>query len=921
MREEHQVLFQPFVVEAQDRYCAARAHVCRALRSPDETNFAENVARPECGDKSLAAGLPPHHVELSAHHEVHAAADGALLDQPLSGGVLAQFRDQDRLADLVAGHALEQRAVLERRTLLGHGEDFVEPDQADARHDQRRDQQVGEDGEQHRRRGERAELRDQGEVGKQQHPETQREGEADRDHRRRFVLHGFDHRLVVVGRAAAQFAVARKQVDGAVDRNADRDYRNHHRAGIQGNFEDPHDPEDHEDRHHARYQRDESALGRSEHQRHDDEHHPKQRAERNRLAFEQAVGGGVDHEVLPHHRRGHVRTGEMPNDLAQLADVVVERGRIAHVVAHHDIGAPVIVADIGLEIPRRVEQQVLRDQLAGRRYSIGLGPPASGLLVGLRHHVGQRKTAIEDLLLGDEGLDVGKPLQVGRIAECALGIGLQRDVEDLDAREILLHAQRILHERPLRPEEGQRFVGDVKTRSLLDEHDAQDGGQRERPEGEAVAHHAEGASRHGGKPARGGKGRQPALAWPERGIEHREEQDRDQPVGKDGKRRRQAEIPDDRDARERVARKTDRGSEHRENRRRADASKHEFRGPCAVRHLALVRGLLQAGVVARDHAHDFGSPDHDHQRGQHGRKDADRDARPAHHPEGPQQAYGCDHKGHGSCEQAAVKPEHRKRQQQRGGRHEHTQVVNEALADLGIDARRAHLSERGELRSRGHEYPLERFVDFLFARAFGAFPDRNPDRDGIAVGTDDIARGERVFEGLAVRALRALRVRRRGSQQRTRGQLPFDAAHGTQGEQVVQTLDERQLPELVVKVLERLQLRGGPELGIPHINEASMIRPEFARNAQVRLPVGVVLCDQALEPGVHGHARYAEEGQQADTHDERQAGHRPLRADTEETLEEAARFGRSDLGFDHRSPARVPARSPSRSPSNTASGT
>ena len=197
-------------------------------------------------------------------------------------------------------------------------------------------------------------------------------------------------------------------------------------------------------------------------------------------------------------------------------------------------------------------------------------------------------------------------------------------------------------------------------------------------------------------------------------------------------------------------------------------------------------------------------------------------------------------------------------------------------------------------------------MHFLLACAPGAFPYRYADDDRVAVGADDVARGNRVLQCFAARALRALRVGWRGGQQRPRVQPALDAANRAQREQVVDALDEGQLSQFVVQALERLQLRGGPQLGIAQVHEAAVIRAELARHAQVRLAVGVVPRDQSLETGVDGDARQPESRHQAHREEERQARRRAIGAEPEEALQEAQGLvAHGDAG----------------SPANTAAGT
>ena len=191
-------------------------------------------------------------------------------------------------------------------------------------------------------------------------------------------------------------------MDGAVDCNADGDDCDHDGTGVQRDLEDLHYADDHQYGHHAGHQRNDPALDRGEHQRHHDEHHRQQSAKRRRLPLKQPVGCGIDHEVLADHDCGHVGAGVMSDHFLQLADMVVQRGGVAHVVPDHDVGATVIVADIGFEVARRMQQQVLGDQLAGPRHPVGFRPAPTRLLVGLGHHIGQRQAPVEYLLLGDE---------------------------------------------------------------------------------------------------------------------------------------------------------------------------------------------------------------------------------------------------------------------------------------------------------------------------------------------------------------------------------------------------------------------------------------------------------------------------------------------------------------------------------------
>ena len=193
-------------------------------------------------------------------------------------------------------------------------------------------------------------------------------------------------------------------------------------SGMSG---ERHHDEHQRDRHDARHQRDEPALERGEHQRHHEEDRRQQDRQRLDLAPEQAIGRRVDHQVLAGHRAGHVGARDVAHHLAQFVDVAVQRGRVPDVVAHHDVGAAEIVADVGIEVAPLEEQQALRHQLARRRHAIGLGAAVVQLAVRERQLVRERQAAVEDALLGDEGLDVRELLQVRRVLERALVAGLR----------------------------------------------------------------------------------------------------------------------------------------------------------------------------------------------------------------------------------------------------------------------------------------------------------------------------------------------------------------------------------------------------------------------------------------------------------------------------------------------------------------
>ena len=169
-----------------------------------------------------------------------------------------------------------------------------------------------------------------------------------------------------------------------------------------------------------------------------------------------------------------------------------------------------------------------------------------------------------------------------------------------------------------------------------------------------------------------------------------------------------------------------------------------------------------------------------------------------------------------------------------------------------------------------------------------AVPIRPTLADGLAVGRDEVARSDRVLQRVALHLLRGLRVRGQLGKQRPRLHAPLDAAHARVRGQVVHALHEGQLPQGLLQPVERGELGRRPELGVAHVDEGAVVGAELARDAQVGLPVRVVVRDQAAEAGVHREPGQPARGDQAGDQQEQEARHPVRDAQVEEALQQVA---------------------------------
>ncbi len=176
--KELEVLPYPLQVVAQHTDTGDRPHVGGAPDLPDESDLAEDVTAVQIADVLGAWAVVPQYLGAAGEQHVHAAARAPLFYHQLVVPEFVGLGDQDRLADLIVAHVPEQGTLFQECLLHGQGQDLVQPDQPDPRHDDGGDQQIGEDRKQHGGGGEGTELGDDGEVGKEQDSETQGQGEA-----------------------------------------------------------------------------------------------------------------------------------------------------------------------------------------------------------------------------------------------------------------------------------------------------------------------------------------------------------------------------------------------------------------------------------------------------------------------------------------------------------------------------------------------------------------------------------------------------------------------------------------------------------------------------------------------------------------------------------------------------------------------
>ncbi len=226
-------------------------------------------------------------------------------------------------------------------------------------------------------------------------------------------------------------------------------------------------------------------------------------------------------------------------------------------VPHDNIGPPEVMTDIGFNILRAVQEKVLTDQFSGRRHLIGFGPASGSFAIGLGDKIGQGQAAVENLLLGDKGLDVGQALEIGRIPESAFGIGIKGDVKDVDTGQFLMHAVSSPYHGAVLPKEGERIVGNAKTGSHGHPGRAGQGHQKQTGDHRAMAHQTDHQANKAVQETRNLLAFFLAEAFSQQAMEQRMQQEGDQSVAHYGQHGKQRKIPHANNPRESLAGKSE----------------------------------------------------------------------------------------------------------------------------------------------------------------------------------------------------------------------------------------------------------------------------------------------------------------------------------------------------------------------------
>jgi len=99
----------------------------------------------------------------------------------------------------------------------GQSQNLVESNQTSPRHDDRRDQKVGEERKQHGGGGQGTKLGNYGKIGQEEDAESQCQGQARGHHWRGLFPNGGLHRRIIIGGSPAQIVVTGKKVNGPVN--------------------------------------------------------------------------------------------------------------------------------------------------------------------------------------------------------------------------------------------------------------------------------------------------------------------------------------------------------------------------------------------------------------------------------------------------------------------------------------------------------------------------------------------------------------------------------------------------------------------------------------------------------------------------------------------------------------------------------
>ena len=210
------------------------------------------------------------------------------------------------------------------------------------------------------------------------------------------------------------------------------------------------------------------------------------------------------------------------------------------------------------------KKQVLRGQLTRRRQRPLRKIAAEGPIHVLQL-IRKGDRAVEYPLALEKILNLRDATQIARLQEGAIGARFQRDEEDVHASEIAADLTRLLNDRPVFREVGQRIIGDVKAGGLPDEKHAQKGRDSERAHREPVLRHAEQPDDPSRQTCRvdlidgGGP-----YFRAETIKQHRHKEHRDHAVGEHREGARDGEVLDQPDVARKIARKTETSGDHRQ---------------------------------------------------------------------------------------------------------------------------------------------------------------------------------------------------------------------------------------------------------------------------------------------------------------------------------------------------------------------
>jgi len=269
-------------------------------------------------------GIHAYRLGLALQEEVHALTKLALDDSFFTDVLLHHPAQEADLAPRPGTEAFEEGRGLHHRVLELQADHIPQGDELCRLEENRGDQELAEDGDDHDHRGEDAELYDGNELGNGADGKAAGEGDGAADHGPNLVMDRRRHGGLPVLKLPHGLVVAAHEVDGVIDGDTDGDVGHHGGADVQGDIEEAHDSEDADDGEDIRDQGDKPCLHGPKEEIDTDEDDEEGQGQGGDGIQHQAFRRLVDEDVLPGELILEIRVDVLAHILPQFLEDLLD---------------------------------------------------------------------------------------------------------------------------------------------------------------------------------------------------------------------------------------------------------------------------------------------------------------------------------------------------------------------------------------------------------------------------------------------------------------------------------------------------------------------------------------------------------------------------------------------------------------------